>query len=226
MISEIRYYVDEACLLKMFYSFVQSYINYNIINWSCTCQSFLNSIEKKLKKAIRIISFAKTKYDHTEPLFKKHKILPFKEQVAYRKAVFMWKVTNEYAPKVLSEFFVSNGQDLTKYVLPHPPNDTAKEYFVYSCVMAWNSLPDVLRNTTIYSAFTRNLKKHLMGEPVENNILINNNIRNNSNNSNNSNNNTGIRVLRWVRPNHAQLRANAQQNQNFATRWDNQLRNF
>ena len=109
MISKIRYYVDEACLLKMFYSFVQSYINYNIINWSCTYQSFLNSIEKKLKKAIRIISFAKTKYDHTEPLFKKHKILPFKEQVAYRKAIFMWKVTNEYAPKVLSEFFVSNG---------------------------------------------------------------------------------------------------------------------
>ena len=31
MISKIRYFVDEACLLKMFYSFVQSYSNYNII---------------------------------------------------------------------------------------------------------------------------------------------------------------------------------------------------
>ena len=42
-------------------------------------------------------------------------------------------------------------------------------------------------------------------------------------------NNNGLRVLRWQRPNRDQLRANAQnlyaQNP-FATRWDNQLRNF
>ena len=181
MISKIRYYVDEACLLKMFYSFVQSYINYNIINWSCTRSGFLDPIDKKLKKAIRIISFAKTKYDHTDPFFKKHTILPFKEQVTYRKAIFMWKVTNEIAPKVLSKYFVRNERNLKKFVLPRPPNDTAKEYFIYSCVVAWNSLPDALQNTTIYTAFARNLKKHLLGEPLENNILINNNIQNNIN---------------------------------------------
>ena len=84
-------------------------------------------------------------------------------------------------------------------------------------MVAWNSLPDALQNTTIYTAFARNLKKHLLGEPLENSILINNNIQNNIN--------TGIRVLQWVRPNHAQLRANVQQNP-FADRWDNQLRNF
>ena len=95
----------------------------------------------------------------------------------------MWKVTNGYAPKVLSEFFVRNERNLTKFILPHPPNDTAKAYFVYTCVLVWNSLPDPLRNTTIYTAFTRNLKKHFLDEPVENSILIN-----------------------------AQLRANAQQN--------------
>ena len=83
MISKIRYYVDEACLLKMFYSFVQSYTNYNILNWSCTKSSFLDPIVKKLKKAMRIISFAKTMYDHTEPFFKKLRILPFKELVTY-----------------------------------------------------------------------------------------------------------------------------------------------
>ena len=168
--------------------------------------------------AIRIISFAQTKYDHTEPFFKKHRILPFKNQVTYRKAVFMWKVFNGYAPNILSEFFVINEQNITKFVQPRPPNDTAKEFLIYSCVSAWNCLPDALRSVTIYTAFTRNLKKHLLGEPLENTVFLNNNIRDNTNN-------TGIRVLQWVRPNHAQLRANAQQN-TFADRWDNQLRNF
>ena len=183
MIAKIRYYVDEACLLKMFYSFVQSHINYNIINWSCTREGVLDPIEKKLKKAIRIISFAQTRYDHTEPFFKKHRILPFQKQVTYRKALFMWKVTHGYAPKVFSQFFVRNEQNATKFVLPYPPNDTAKAYFVYSCILAWNSLPDALRNTTIYTAFSRNLKKHLLGEPIESSILVNNNIRNNINNT-------------------------------------------
>ena len=55
------------------------------------------------------------------------------------------------------------------------------------------------------------------------------NNRNNTNNNRQNNNNNGLRVLRWQRPNHALLRANAQnvfaQNP-YATRWDNQLRNF
>ena len=219
MISKIRYYVDEACLLKMFYSFVQSYSNYNILNWSCTTPSFLDPIVKKIKKAIRIISFAKTMYDHTEPFFKKHKILPFKEQVTYRKAIFMWKVANGFAPKILSKLFVASGNDQKKFVLPRPPNDTAKNYFVYSCVTAWNCVPDALRHATIFSAFTRNLKGHLLGEPIEENIFINNHIRNNSisQNTNNTRNN------RWVR-NDGHPRAN--NNPPFASRWDNQLRNF
>ena len=133
----------------------------------------------------------------------------------------MWKVINGYAPKVLSDFFVSNEQNVTKFVLPHPPNDKAKNYFIYSCVLAWNCLPDALRNTTIYTSFVRNLKKYFLGEQIEDSIHINNNIRHANNNRNN--NNTGIRVLQWVRPN-AQPRAPVQQN--FASRWDNQLRNF
>ena len=51
MISRIRYFVDQPCLLKMFFSFVQSHINYNILNWSCTNSSFLDPIEKKSEKS-------------------------------------------------------------------------------------------------------------------------------------------------------------------------------
>ena len=68
MISKIRYYVNnDTCLKNLYYSFAQCHINYNLINWSCTKPSLLEPIEKKVKKAIRIISFAKTKYDHTAP---------------------------------------------------------------------------------------------------------------------------------------------------------------
>ena len=47
-----------------------------------------------------------------------------------------------------------------------------------------------------------------------------------NNNNRQNNNNNGIRVLQWRRPNHAQLRANFENQPQFASRWDNQLRNF
>ena len=47
MISKIRYYVDEACLLKMFYSFVHSHMNYNVLNGTCVKNSTLKPKETK-----------------------------------------------------------------------------------------------------------------------------------------------------------------------------------
>jgi hypothetical protein len=162
MISRIRYYVDEACLLKMFYSFVQSHINYNILNWSCTRESFLEPVVTKLKKAIRIISFSETMYDHTEPLFKKHKILPFKQHVMLRKAIFMWKLANGYMPNTITKLFTPNLHNQYKFVLPHPGNDRAKLHFVYSCITAWNHVPDTLKTVTTLSNFSLKYKELLL----------------------------------------------------------------
>jgi len=81
----------------MYHSFFQSHVDYNLLNWSCTNKSFLKPIENKVKKAIRIISFSKTKYDHTAPLFKKHNILPFYDHIRLKKALFMWKTAHGYS---------------------------------------------------------------------------------------------------------------------------------
>ena len=45
LISKIRHYAKEACL-KLYHSLIQSHINYNILNWSCTHKTTLDSIEK------------------------------------------------------------------------------------------------------------------------------------------------------------------------------------
>ena len=162
MISKIRYFVDEACLLKMFYSFVQSHINYNILNWSCTLKTNLAPIENKLKKAIRVISFAQTMYDHTDPLFKQHNILPFHKHVSFRKALFMWKLAHGYQPKVVSDLFTGNLHNQIKFVLPHPRNESAKSYFVYSSIKEWNAVPDTLKLTSTLSNFSLKYKTHLL----------------------------------------------------------------
>ena len=49
IITKIRHSVGEACL-NLYHAFVQSHINYNILNWSCIPNSSLDPIEKKSKK--------------------------------------------------------------------------------------------------------------------------------------------------------------------------------
>ena len=163
--SRIRHFVDEGCLLKMFHSFVQSHVNYNLINWSCTHKYNLNPIRNKIKKAIRILSFSKTMYDHTESLFQNHKILPFDQLVVFRKATLMWKVARGHAPKVISQLFTRNQHTSHRFVIPHVRNDKSKLYFETSCIMAWNSVPDSLKSTFTYNNFTQKFKKHLF-DPI------------------------------------------------------------
>ena len=111
----------------------------------------------------------------------------------------------------------------------------------------WNSIPEHIQGASSISAFKYQLKKYLFAQydidnttdniyartynnnNINNRIHINNNSQRSNtyrgNHHNNNSRNSGIPVLRYRRPNLNQLRENAQ-NQNFATRWDNPLRNF
>ena len=218
MIYRIRYFVDEACLLKMYYSFVQSHVNYNLINWSCTKKSFLEPIEKKMKKAIRIISYSKTRFEHTDPLYKQHKILNFSQLITLRKATFMWKVQYGYQPITLSRLFVANTQNPLKFVLPHPKNDKDKLQIITSSIKAGNTVPDVIKPITIYSSFVRKYKEYLI-DPQS--LHSNQPSNNNNHNRNGSNAYNGIQALRRGRNNYGRLDNNWEGRR--LVRWENQL---
>ena len=166
LISKIRYYVDEACLLKMYHSFIESHVNYNILNWSCTNPSSLKPIESKIKKAIRTISFSKTKYEHTTPLFKKHKILPFHDLILLKKASFMWKIAHGYCPAVIASLFQKNLHNNIRFVLPKVKNDQDKLSLRYSSIAAWNNFSDSIKQISIYSKFKSDCKDHLLRKLV------------------------------------------------------------
>ena len=197
IISKIRHSIGDACL-NLYHSFVQSYLNYNILNWSCTHKSFLEPIEKKIKKAIRLISFSKTKVEHTAPLFKKHNILPFYDHIQHRRASFMWKLCNGFIQNPLNTIFTKNLQNDSKYVLPFPKIEKDKNSFEYTCVKAWNLVPKNIRDSSTLNTFNYNYKRHLLGypQPQVNRIYRNQN-RNANSNRNHIQNPRGPFQSRW-----------------------------
>ena len=162
LISKIRYYAKDACL-KLYHSLIQSHVNYNILNWTCTHKSTIEPIEKKLKKAIRTISFSPGKYDHTPPLFKAHNILPFHLHIKHRLACFMWKVSNDYILPPLNNIFTKNPHN-NKFITPHVNSEKEKNYFEYRCTLAWRNVPENIKTAATMDTFSSEYKKHLLDE--------------------------------------------------------------
>ena len=161
MISKIRYYVNDSCLLNLFYSFIQSHINYNLLNWTSTYPTFINQIELKVKAAVRLISF-KNKYEHTKPLFLKLHILPFMDMIKYKKGNFLWKVCNGYIKKPVSDIFIRNTYNPLRFNLPNLNCQSDRYKIVFSCVKYWNSIPSYIRSASTLNSFNDKHKKYLM----------------------------------------------------------------
>ena len=104
VISKVKYFVTEKVLINLYHAFVQSHVSYNLINWSGASKSNLDPIIKCIKKVIRIITF-ENRYQHTKNLFQNLNILPFMSQIKHKQAAFMWKLSNGYIPKPLSDLF-------------------------------------------------------------------------------------------------------------------------
>ena len=61
----------------------------------------LNTVNLKIKKAVRIISF-KSRDHHTDPLFKELEILPLDKSIELKNAKFMWRLKNGLLPESLT----------------------------------------------------------------------------------------------------------------------------
>ena len=161
MISKIRYFVNQKCLLNLFYSFIQSHVNYNILNWTSTYPSSIQPINLKIKASVRLISF-KNKYEHTNPIFEEFKILPFLDLIKYKQGSFLWKVSNGYIKSPVSDIFSKNIRNPLRFNLPNPNSSSDKNRIIYSCVKYWNSLPLQIRSASTLNCFNERHKKRLL----------------------------------------------------------------
>ena len=161
LISKLRHYAPKSVLTNLYYSFLQSYLNYSILNWTCVASTKLNNIRTALKKAVRLITYS-NKYEHTPPLFKTLNILPFDQLLKLRQATLMWKTINGYVPSPINELFKVRENTL-KFHTPSPSNYFEKLAINFSCPKVWNTnVPETFRKLQHLNSFTKKYKAHLL----------------------------------------------------------------
>lgn len=170
-IGHIRQYLDVKETATLVSSFILSRLDY--------CNSLLAGVNnEKINKLQRIQNSAaklvlkKRKHDHVTPLLKELHWLPVKARITYKLALTAFKCKHTDYPSYLSELLVPytpmrqlRSSTTNKLSLPRVNlKNYGERAFTFTGPLAWNSLPESVRNTTSLDQFKVLLKTHLFIE--------------------------------------------------------------
>ena len=141
--------------LNYYFAFMHPYISYNIIVWGSTYHTILEPLNIQMKRIVRIICGAKFR-DHTNPLFKKLRLLKLYDLYKYHTLIHVYK------QKSLGLLEIAENLHNTR----HHENIRSQYHRLDLCQHAlsfmgpkiWNSLPHNIQAIRGISAFKRAVK--------------------------------------------------------------------
>ena len=149
----------------LYFAMIHSHLVYCMTVYSCANKTSLNKLKLKQKEAIRVICNAGYR-DHTVPLFKSLKILPFDELVKFSILEFMHSFTHNLLPLSFHRMWSFNRDRFPDrllrnanqlYIVPHN-YATLKRLPLFNFPNIWNHEPDEKLNP-IQHRYLKNLKK-------------------------------------------------------------------
>ena len=159
ILAKIRHYVPKSVLRSLYFTFINSHIDYNLLNWGTAPLANLEVASRKTRKAIRIINFKPMEEDPIS-LFKQLSILPLEETLLLKQAKFMWKLQNEILPPSLSRNFRMNNR--SQLLLSHNRLEHSAKHITFSGPRLWNAIPSDIQNKLTPKSFSNSMKKFLL----------------------------------------------------------------
>ena len=123
-INRAKNLLPKNALKSLYHSLFHSHLNYCASIVGCASNSNLDRIAKLQKKIVRIITHSNYTA-HTEPLFKKLNILPYRSLITYSKLTLMHSIHYKTAPSALLNIWPRNADLNPNYALRN-----INEYFV------------------------------------------------------------------------------------------------
>ena len=106
VLSKIRYYVDTAILISLYYALIYPFLIYGIIAWGNTYPTTLQPLYVSQKKVMRIITFSKFD-EHSSPIIKSLNIIKLFDLVTLSIAIFMFKFKKKLLPSIFNTLFIT-----------------------------------------------------------------------------------------------------------------------
>ena len=150
----LKYTFPENALKTLYYSLIYPYFNYCNLIWGSAASTHLESLVLLQKKAIRIIS--KVGYlDHTECLFKDHKMLAVPKIYDYNCVKFIFQLLTN------SDFHSHETRNKNLLRKPFVRLSRFKNSFLTKGMDIWNNLPDKIKTVKYFNSFKIAAKIHM-----------------------------------------------------------------
>ena len=159
ILAKIRHYVPSSVLRSLYFSFNNPYVDYNLLNWGMASPTNLDPIDKKIKKAVRIITFNDSE-SPSVPLYKDLKILPLSKSYELKQAKHMWKLVNGFLPQSLTSNF--NSSDRTRYTTSISRLVSLQRFILFSGPKVWEEIPRNIQNKPSLNSFCKSLRIHFL----------------------------------------------------------------
>jgi hypothetical protein len=168
ILFKIRHNLTPATLLMLYNTMIQPYYEYCNIVWGVGSTTLLDYLFRKQKKALRAIAFAK--WDaHSEPIFKKLKILTVYDLNKLQTACFVYKAIHGLLPERFSNLFTKNSeihehdtrQKSKLHVVTHRLYIRGHSIQIYGTSL-WNSLSQTIVDSPSLHIFKKVYKKFLL----------------------------------------------------------------
>ena len=174
IIFKCRRLFTQSTLVTLYNSFLYPHLNYCISVWGNTFDSYLDPLVKLQKRAVRVIVGAKWS-SHTDPIFRKLKILKFRQIYLFSIQQFVYKFRHRLLPSIFDEFFITNNSvhshntrsqnNFRPHVLP---TNIAERTIRVMGVRTQNYFANKLNMECSYLSYKASLRKYLVNNEITN----------------------------------------------------------
>ena len=149
VMNRLKNFLPLYALLNIYNALIAPHLNYGIMIWGGNC----NRLLKLQNKAIRII--CKTKYNaHTDPLFRKLKILKVQDLCALHDLKFCYQFKNKNLPKYFLDEMLQRNTHIfnlserhgNTYRLPAVGHEFARDCISYKYPKIYNAMDEDLKS--------------------------------------------------------------------------------
>ena len=174
MINQVKNILPTDSLKTLYFAMINPHICYQIMAWSNSTCAERGKIQKLKKKAIRTIH--KASYTaHTDPLFKRSKILKINDQQTYESLLFMYDYNTHKLPHSFNNMYITNHdrnpqvhtRQSNMLYIPRCDTNFLRHLpiYMYYLTRTWNlylnTHPDTFKSRSI---FKRDLKNELLSQ--------------------------------------------------------------
>ena len=155
----LRRLCPHKILKNVYFSMIQSKLEYAIVCWGGIYESNLKPIINLQKYIIRLINF-KSRFSSSWPIFVKSHILPLRHLYHYKVLKVFFNRSGNRCYKMLTTYNIrSNHQSLR--VIPRAKKEHFRRYYLSTSPIIFNQLPYSIRSCNKYFSFLKLVKDWL-----------------------------------------------------------------